>query len=298
MTIKKLSSYQSFGGMQNRYRHESAVLSCSMTFSVYLPKAALHAQENLLPTLFPTLYWLSGLTCTDENFVQKAGAQATASELGLILIVPDTSPRGENVPDDEAGAYDFGLGAGFYLNATEDPWQKNYRMYDYISKELPSLVAEFFPVDSDAQSLFGHSMGGHGALTIALKNTDKFKSVSAFAPICSPVNCPWGEKALGLYLGSNKQTWQQFDTVSLIGKSQKSIPMLVDQGSDDEFLETQLKPALLLSACQQADYPLQYNLRTGYDHSFFFIASFIESHIRFHHSVLAGTFSTGLDDDD
>ena len=258
MGIELISSNQSFGGLQNRYQHDSIELSCSMTFSVYLPKAALHAEEQGFPTLFPTLYWLSGLTCTDENFVQKAGAQSVASELGVILIIPDTSPRGEGVPDDKDGAYDFGLGAGFYLNATSEPWRKNYRMYEYISNELPNVVEKNFPVDSEAQSIFGHSMGGHGALTIALKNTDKFKSVSAFAPICSPINCPWGQKALGLYLleekGEEKKSWQQYDAVSLIRESKTRLPMLIDQGSSDDFLETQLKPELLLSACQQTNY--------------------------------------------
>ena len=302
MGIELISSNQSFGGLQNRYQHDSTELSCSMTFSVYLPKAALHAQEHGFPTLFPTLYWLSGLTCTDENFVQKAGAQSIASELGVILIIPDTSPRGEDIPDDKDAAYDFGLGAGFYLNATNEPWRKNYRMYEYISNELPNVVKENFPVDTDAQSIFGHSMGGHGALTIALKNPDKFKSVSAFAPICSPINCPWGQKALGLYLledkGEEKKSWQQYDAVSLIRESKTTLPMLIDQGSSDDFLETQLKPELLLSACQQTNYPVQYNLRTGYDHSFFFIASFIESHIRFHHNILTKDASAGFDYDD
>jgi len=288
MMLEKISSNYCFDGEQLRFRHDSEVLSCSMNFSVYLPKAAVRAIEEGLPTSFPTLYWLSGLTCTDENFVQKAGAQSIASELGLILIIPDTSPRGEDVPDDKAAAYDFGLGAGFYLNATEAPFNKHYQMYDYICHELPSIVEANFPVNRDAQSIFGHSMGGHGALTIALKNVERFKSVSAFSPICATTNCPWGEKALSLYLGDNRKSWLEYDAAHLIRHSKNHIPMLIDQGSADDFLKDQLKPELLLTACQEAGYPVQYNLRSGYDHSFFFIASFIESHIRFHHKILTG----------
>lgn len=289
MTLEKISSNRCFDGEQLRFKHDSKTLSCSMNFSVYLPKAAVRAIDEGLPTLFPTLYWLSGLTCTDENFVQKAGAQSIASELGLILIIPDTSPRGEDVPDDKDSAYDFGLGAGFYLNATEAPWDKHYQMYDYICDELTGIVEANFPINTEAQSIFGHSMGGHGALTIALKNSERFKSVSAFAPICSTTNCPWGEKALGLYLGDNKESWLEYDATHLIRQSKNHIPMLIDQGSADDFLKDQLNPDLLLSACQDVGYPVQYNLRSGYDHGFFFIASFIESHIRFHHEVLTGS---------
>ncbi|MBL4681568.1 MAG: S-formylglutathione hydrolase [Pseudomonadales bacterium] len=289
MMLEKISSNYCFDGEQLRFRHDSEVLSCSMNFSIYLPKAAVRAIEEGLRTSFPTLYWLSGLTCTDENFVQKAGAQSIASELGLILIIPDTSPRGEEVPDDKAAAYDFGLGAGFYLNATEAPFNKHYQMYDYICHELPSIVEANFPINRDAQSIFGHSMGGHGALTIALKNAERFKSVSAFSPICATTNCPWGEKALSLYLGDNRKSWLEYDAAHLIRHSKNHIPMLIDQGSADDFLKDQLKPELLLAACQEAGYPVQYNLRPGYDHSFFFIASYIESHIRFHHEILTGS---------
>lgn len=232
------------------------------------------------------MYWLSGLTCTDENFVQKAGAQKKASELGIVIVAPDTSPRGKNIPDDPEGAYDFGLGAGFYLNATQEPWDKNYNMYDYITEELPELINKCFSVDGNRQSIFGHSMGGHGALTIALKNPEKYHSVSAFAPIVAPMNCPWGIKAFSNYLGDDQQEWEQYDTVALIKKVTRPLPILVDQGSADDFLDGQLKPSLLLEACNQTGFPLNYNKRDGYDHSYFFIASFIDDHICFHAATL------------
>ncbi|MBL4580256.1 MAG: S-formylglutathione hydrolase [Gammaproteobacteria bacterium] len=277
--MEKIASKKMFGGEQRRYKHKSETLSCDMHFSIYLPP-----QVSEGPV--PVLYWLSGLTGTDENFVIKAGAQRVASELGLAIVMGDTSPRGEDVPDDPEQAYDFGLGAGFYLNATEAPWSKNYRMYDYITQELPALINESFPVDPSRQSIFGHSMGGHGALSIALKNPDKYKSVSVFAPIVSPINCPWGLKAFSNYLGNDKSTWQEYDSVSLISKATTHLPMLVDQGTADEFLENQLKPELLLAAAKKAGYPLQFIEREGYDHSYFFIASFIEEHLRFHEKIL------------
>jgi S-formylglutathione hydrolase len=235
----------------------------------------------------PVLYWLSGLTGTDENFVIKAGAQRAASELGLAIVMGDTSPRGEDVPDDPEQAYDFGLGAGFYLNATQAPWDKHYKMYDYVTQELPALINDNFPVDSSRQSIFGHSMGGHGALSIALKNPDKYKSVSAFAPIISPINCPWGCKAFKSYLGEDVSIWQEYDSAALIAKATTHLPMLVDQGTADEFLDNQLKPELLLEAAEKAGYPLQFIEREGYDHSYFFIASFIEEHLRFHEKILS-----------
>ena len=250
-----------------------------MHFSIYLP-------PQIKDGPVPVLYWLSGLTGTDENFVIKAGAQRVASELGLAIVTPDTSPRGEGVPDDAEQAYDFGLGAGFYLNATQAPWNKHYRMYDYITQELPALINENFAVDPARQSLFGHSMGGHGALSIALKNADKYRSVSAFAPIVSPGNCPWGTKAFKNYLGEDISKWQEYDSAALIAKATTHLPMLVDQGTADEFLETQLKPELLLEAAKQAGYPLRFVEREGYDHSYFFIASFIEEHLRFHEKFL------------
>ena len=280
--MENIASNKMFGGEQRRYKHKSEILSCDMHFSIYLPP-----QSSEEPV--PVLYWLSGLTGTDENFVIKAGAQRVASELGLAIVTSDTSPRGEGVPDDPEQAYDFGLGAGFYLNATEAPWNKHYRMYDYTVRELPALVNNNFPVDPHRQSIFGHSMGGHGALTIALKNPEKYKSVSAFAPIVSPINCPWGCKALKNYLGKDVLSWQEYDSSVLIAKATTHLPMLIEQGDADEFLKEQLKPDLLLKAAEEAGYPLQFIEREGYDHSYFFIASFIEEHLRFHAKVLGAS---------
>jgi len=281
--MKELARNQCFGGLQLRCTHFSTTLLCEMTFSVFLPEQLASGADVKLPVL----YWLSGLTCNDENFVQKAGAQRVASELGLIIVCPDTSPRGELVPDAEDEAYDFGKGAGFYVNATEEPWAKNYQMYDYIREELPELIAKKFPADPSRQGISGHSMGGHGALTIALKNPDKYHSVSAFAPICSPLQCPWGQKALRGYLGDDEANWPQYDAVELVKLCSRPVPMLVDQGSEDQFLKEQLKPELLVEACNRAGYPLSFNQRSGYDHSYFFIASFIDSHLRFHHGILS-----------
>jgi S-formylglutathione hydrolase len=232
------------------------------------------------------LYWLSGLTCTDENFVTKAGAQHYASQHGIAIVAPDTSPRGEGVPDDPEGAYDFGLGAGFYVNATEEPWSEHYRMYDYIVEELPVLVAGNFPIDTSGVGISGHSMGGHGALTIALKNPGKYRSVSAFSPICSPMNCPWGEKALGNYIGSDRELWRQYDTTELVRSASERLPVLVDQGGADDFLGEQLKTQLLEKAAQEADYPMTIHMQDGYDHSYFFISTFIGEHLAFHASHL------------
>jgi len=255
------------------------VLNCDMTFSIYLPP---QAERGVVPVL----YWLSGLTCTDENFVTKAGAQRYAAEHGIAIVAPDTSPRGEGVPDDPEGAYDFGLGAGFYVNATQAPWSNHYHMYDYVVEELPALLNEHFPVDGDKMAISGHSMGGHGALTIALKNPGRYRSVSAFAPICSPMHCPWGEKALANYLGSNRETWRDYDSSELMRSAQRQLPMLIDQGDADNFLQEQLKPELLQQAAQEADYPLQLRMQPGYDHSYFFIASLIGDHLRFHAQYL------------
>jgi S-formylglutathione hydrolase len=278
--MESIACNKIFGGEQRRYKHKSETLSCDMHFSIYLPP-----QVSERPV--PVLYWLSGLTGTDENFVIKAGAQRVASQLGLAIVMGDTSPRGEDVPDDPEQAYDFGLGAGFYLNATEAPWNKYYKMYDYVTEELPALINDNFPVNPSRQSIFGHSMGGHGALSIALKNPDKYKSVSAFAPIVSPINCPWGCKAFKSYLGEDVSTWQEYDSAALIAKATTHLPMLVDQGTADEFLNNQLKPELLLEAAEKAGYPLQFIEREGYDHSYFFIASFIEEHLRFHEKILS-----------
>jgi S-formylglutathione hydrolase len=250
-----------------------------MNFSVYLPPAA--DQERV-----PVIYWLSGLTCTDENFVQKAGAQRYAAEHGVAIIAPDTSPRGDAVPDDADGAWDFGLGAGFYLNATQTPWNTHYQMYDYITQELPVLIAEHFPVDQDRSAIMGHSMGGHGALTIALKNPTQYRSVSAFSPIVAPTQCPWGEKAFSHYLGDNRESWQAYDSCELIRRGAEALPMLVDQGESDDFLSEQLKTELLEQACAETDYAATIRRQPGYDHSYFFIASFIGSHIAFHARAL------------
>ena len=248
-------------------------------FSIYLPP---QAEQGSVPVL----YWLSGLTCTDENFVQKAGAQQHAAEHGIAIVCPDTSPRGEGVADDPEGAYDMGLGAGFYVNATEQPWAKHYQMYSYIVEELPALINSQFPVDGARASISGHSMGGHGALTLALKNPGQFKSVSAFSPICSPLNCPWGDKTLGNYLGSNRDTWAQYDTVALVGQAAEHLPVLVDQGEADQFLEKQLKPEALEAAAKVSGQALELRRHAGYDHSYWFIQSFVADHLAHHAQAL------------
>ncbi|EAS46704.1 putative esterase [marine gamma proteobacterium HTCC2207] len=278
-TPEQIGTNQSFGGQQLRYKHQSAVLNCEMTFSIYLPP---QAQKGPVPVL----YWLSGLTCNDENFVHKAGAQQHAAEQGIAIVCPDTSPRGDGVADDPDGAYDMGLGAGFYVNATQQPWAEHYQMYSYILDELPQLINKEFPVDGERISISGHSMGGHGALTIALKNPQRFKSVSAFAPICSPLNCPWGDKVLSNYLGDDRHTWKYYDAVELIKQAQQHLPVLVDQGTADNFLTEQLKTELLVSAGQVADFPIQIRMQPDYDHSYFFIATFIAEHIKFHARAL------------
>ena len=277
--MEQLGEIRSFGGRQLRFSHTSKTLNCDMQFSVYLPPAA----EN---GAVPVLYWLSGLTCTDENFVQKAGAQQYAAQHGVAIVAPDTSPRGEGVPDDPDAAYDFGLGAGFYVNAKQAPWSQHYRMYDYVVDELPALVAANLPIDSDRAGIFGHSMGGHGALTIALKNPERYRSASAFAPICSPLNCPWGHKALGNYIGDDRQAWKQYDTTELVKVADRQLPVLVDQGDADNFLAEQLKTELLEQASSDAKYPMTIRMQAGYDHSYFFIASFIGEHIAFHRQHL------------
>jgi S-formylglutathione hydrolase len=275
MSVENLTQNRCFGGWMKQYQHQSAVLNCSMRFSIYLPPQVNEGER------VPVLYWLSGLTCTDENFMQKAGAQRIAAELGIAVVAPDTSPRGETVADDAEGAYDLGLGAGFYLNATEEPWSEHYQMYDYITRELPALVEELFPV-TDKRAISGHSMGGHGAITIALKNASAYCSVSAFSPICNPMQCPWGQKAFNAYLGADKRRWQAYDACHLLRESQDQLPMLVDQGIADQFLDEQLRPETLVAAAVSRDYPLQMRQHEGYDHSYYFIASFIEDHLRFH----------------
>jgi len=280
MSLEQVSANKMFGGQQLKFKHNSSTLGCDMIFSVFLPPQA----EN---EKVPVIYWLSGLTCTDDNFVQKAGAQQYAAEAGVAIVCPDTSPRGEGVPDDPEAAYDFGLGAGFYVNATQAPWSEHYHMYDYVTKELPSTLADSdLSLDTGNCSIMGHSMGGHGALTIALKNPGTYKAVSAFSPICSPLNCPWGEKALGNYIGSNKDDWNQYDACELVAQADEKLHILVDQGQADDFLHEQLKPFLLQKACQEANHPLTLRFQAGYDHSYFFIASFIEDHILHHAQAL------------
>ena len=279
MSLQQLSSQKVFGGQHIRYEHPSQTLKCKMQFAVYLPPQVELGQP------LPVLYWLSGLTCTDENFMQKAGALQTAAELGLIIVAPDTSPRGEGVADDPDGAWDFGLGAGFYLNATQAPWAEHYHMYDYVVHELPTLIEKHLPV-SDKRSISGHSMGGHGALIAALREPQRYQSVSAFAPICQPTQCPWGEKAFSHYLGTQRETWMEWDASALMVQAIQQLPMLIDQGEADSFLVEQLKPAALQDAAERAGYPLTLRMQPGYDHSYYFIASFIDEHLRFHAKAL------------
>jgi S-formylglutathione hydrolase len=279
VSLEILAENRCFAGRQLRFAHPSQAVNCRMTCSVYLPPQA--QQEPV-----PVLYWLSGLTCSDENFVVKAGAQRYAAEHAVAIVCPDTSPRGEGVPDDPDGAWDFGLGAGFYVNATEAPWAEHYRMYDYVTGELPELVAAEFPVDASACSIFGHSMGGHGALTIALRNPERYCSVSAFAPIVAPSHCPWGQKALGHYLGDDRERWAAHDSCELIRAGAAQLPMLVDQGEADEFLQQQLQPERLQAVCDESGYAATIRYHGGYDHSYFFIATFIGSHIAFHARAL------------
>jgi S-formylglutathione hydrolase len=279
MTVTTVSQIRSFGGVQGIYTHGSAETRCAMRFGVFLPP---QAQAGKVPVL----YWLSGLTCTEENFIIKAGAQRVAAELGVAIVVPDTSPRGLNLPGD-AASYDFGVGAGFYVDATEDPWASHYRMYSYVSDELPRTIAANFPIDPSRAGIFGHSMGGHGALIIALRNPGAYRSVSAFAPICSPMRCQWGRKALTGYLGADRGQWRAYDATALIEDlGWNGPPLRVDQGTKDTFLDEQLKPELLEEACAQRGVRLDLRMREGYDHSYFFIASFIEDHLRFHARLL------------
>lgn len=273
MSIENLSVNKCFGGWHKQYSHNAKTLNCSMRFAIYLPPQA--SKENRVPVL----YWLSGLTCTDENFMQKAGALRMAAELGIAIVAPDTSPRGDEVADDEG--YDLGKGAGFYLNATEAPWKKHYQMYDYIVSELPTLIEANFPVLTK-RAIAGHSMGGHGALTIALRNPELYASVSAFSPIVNPMNCPWGEKAFTAYLGTDQSKWRQYDASELMLEATKFVPAFVDQGLSDSFLSEQLKTEVLEAAARKVSYPLQVRMHEGFDHSYYFISSFIDEHLRFH----------------
>ena len=274
-----ISRHKMFNGHQERYTHHSESCSCEMTFAVYLPPQALQGYR------VPALYWLSGLTCTDENFTTKAGAQRFAAQWGVALIIPDTSPRGDNVAD--APQYDLGRGAGFYVNATQAPWAAHYQMYDYIVHELPALIEAHFPVD-ERRSIFGHSMGGHGALQIALKNPGRYAAVSAFAPIVNPADTPWGQQAFEAYLGSDKQAWLPYDSTALLANAAKqpALPILIDQGDADTFYPAQLQPEKFVAAAKQHGLNVQFNMRPGYDHSYYFIASFIDSHIEFHADAL------------
>lgn len=273
--MEQLSTNRSHGGVQGVYNHASRETGTDMTFAVFVPP---HADGAKLPVL----WYLSGLTCTHANVMEKGEYRRAAAELGVMIVCPDTSPRGEGVPDDAEGAYDFGLGAGFYVNATVEPFAQHYRMLAYVTEELPAIIAANFPADMARQSIFGHSMGGHGALTIALKNPGKYKSVSAFAPISSPLNCPWGEKALTGYIGPDKALWRQYDTCALIEDGARVAEILVDQGAADNFLEGQLKPELLKAACEKSAIPLTLRMQPGYDHSYFFISTFMEDHLRWH----------------
>jgi S-formylglutathione hydrolase len=272
------ASNKCFGGWQHRLAHRSQALQCDMTLSLYLPPAA--AQGAV-----PVLYWLSGLTCNDQNFTTKAGAQRYAAEHGVAIVAPDTSPRGAGVADAEG--WDLGQGAGFYLNATREPWTPHFRMYDYIVDELPTALENAFPLDGGRRGIFGHSMGGHGALTIALKNPRRYGSVSAFAPICAPTQCPWGRKAFASYLGDDEAAWGEHDSSALLERGALPYPILVDQGGADEFLATQLMPERLEAAARQAGQQLTLRQHEGYDHSYYFIASFIGEHVRFHAERLA-----------
>ncbi|MBW6416426.1 S-formylglutathione hydrolase [Celeribacter sp. PS-C1] len=269
------STNRSHGGTQGVYTHSSTATGTEMEFSVFVPD---HAEGEVLPVVF----YLSGLTCTQANVTEKGEFRAACAELGLILVAPDTSPRGEGVPDDAEGAYDFGLGAGFYVNATEEPFAKNYRMREYIETELPALIGAEFPADMSRVSIMGHSMGGHGALTIALRNPEKYKSVSAFSPIVSPLNCPWGEKALTGYIGADKSSWREYDACALIEDGARVPEILVDQGTADNFLEGQLKPELLTQVCEKTGQPLTLRMQEGYDHSYYFISTFMRDHLEWH----------------
>ncbi|EOU4803028.1 S-formylglutathione hydrolase [Escherichia coli] len=276
--MEMLEEHRCFEGWQQRWRHDSSTLNCPMTFSIFLPPPRDHTPP-------PVLYWLSGLTCNDENFTTKAGAQRVAAELGIVLVMPDTSPRGEKVANDDG--YDLGQGAGFYLNATQPPWATHYQMYDYLRDELPALVQSQFNV-SDRCAISGHSMGGHGALIMALKNPGKYTSVSAFAPIVNPCSVPWGIKAFSTYLGEDKNAWLEWDSCALMyaSNAQDAIPTLIDQGDNDQFLADQLQPAVLAEAARQKAWPMTLRIQPGYDHSYYFIASFIEDHLRFHAQYL------------
>ena len=273
--MEQVSANRAFGGVQGVYKHASVETGTEMSFSVYVPP---HEDGAKLPVV----WYLSGLTCTHANVTEKGEFRKACAELGLIFVAPDTSPRGEGVPDDPAGAYDFGLGAGFYVDATQAPFDRHYRMWSYVTEELPALIAANFPADMSRQSIMGHSMGGHGALTIGLRHPERFKAVSAFAPIVAPGQVAWGEKALGGYLGQDRAAWRRHDAVALIEDGARVPELLVDQGTDDTFLNEQLRPELLRAACDAAGIRLTLNMREGYDHSYYFISSFMGEHLHWH----------------
>jgi S-formylglutathione hydrolase len=281
MTIETVSTNVAFGGVQGVYRHASAATGTDMTFSVYVPPREEGAK-------LPIVWFLSGLTCTHANVTEKGEFRRACAELGLIFIAPDTSPRGEGVPDDPEAAYDFGLGAGFYVDATQTPFDQHYRMRDYIENELPAIIAAHFPADMQRQAIMGHSMGGHGALTISLRNPGRFRSTSALAPIVSPLSCPWGEKALGGYIGQDRAQWRAYDSVALIADGARLPDLLVDQGSDDNFLEAQLKTHLLTAQCAAVGQPATIRMQPGYDHSYYFISTFMGQHLTWHADRLKG----------
>lgn len=278
MAIERISESACFGGTVGFYRHFSSACNIEMKFSVYLPPRA---------GAVPVLYFLSGLTCSEENFMVKSGAQQFAAQSGLMLVVPDTSPRQTGIPGETDG-WDFGTGAGFYVDATIAPWKSHYQMYRYVTEELPALIAEHFPADANRQGIFGHSMGGHGALVCALRNPDRYRSVSAFAPIAAPMQCPWGQKAFTGYLGSNPDDWRAYDASELILTTQLDFPILIDQGTADPFLETQLLPHRFAQACAQSGQAIDLRMQPEYDHSYYFISTFIADHIRYHGDRLWG----------
>lgn len=277
-TPNLLGRNRSFGGWTEFYEHRSSTCDCNMRFAVFRPPHAEHRRV-------PVLYWLSGLTCTEENFITKAGAQRLAAEYGVMLVAPDTSPRGVNLPGED-DAYDFGSGAGFYVNATVDPWRKHYRMYDYVVEELPALVHTQFPTLQERESVFGHSMGGHGALVVHLRNPGRYRSVSAFSPICAPSQCPWGIKALTGYLGEDRSNWRDYDATELVRHHGSPTPILIDQGTADQFYPEQLQPEVFLQACREQNVELTLRYQGGYDHSYYFIASFVGDHLRHHAQAL------------
>ncbi|MEL7538546.1 MAG: S-formylglutathione hydrolase [Pseudomonadota bacterium] len=278
MQLQVIAEELCFDGTQGVYEHESTSCACPMRFAVFRPRQASAAS--------PVLFWLSGLTCTEQNFITKAGAQRTAAELGLVIVAPDTSPRGDDVPDDPEGSYDFGLGAGFYVDATEQPWSTHYQMHSYISAELPALVADAFGLSTERVAVAGHSMGGHGALTMHFRHPQRFVSVSAFAPIVAPTRVPWGQKALAGYLGDDRECWSDYDSCELVRRAPTDAHILIDQGTADDFLERELRTDLFVDACRDAGQRVTARMRDGYTHSYFFVSSFIDEHLRHHTAAL------------